>query len=199
MDNPDQSALYQVFQESFSKNIVGSTYPEYAQQPQTQQSQVQNNLWPPPPGGAGVPHQSVLPPQPHNPYPGSELDFPGSNPALDAMRGQVPAPNNFYGQEFYDMQHHQQPPTSMQGYYETSNNLMGMPPHTQPSYPASPSPASSWPQQYPVVPVPTKIEPPSTPVPGVTEGYFNPTPDPMVPPPPSTNEQYPGGLPGKLL
>merc|ERR1712060_1005224 len=65
---------------------------------------------------------------------------------------------------------------------------MGMP---QPSsYPTSPSPASSWPQQYtPIVPsVPTKIEPPSTPVPGVHEAYFNPTPDPMAPP---TNEHFP--------
>jgi hypothetical protein len=86
----------------------------------------------------------------------------------------------------------------MQGYYETGNNLMGMP--QGPSYPASPSPASSWPQQYPVVPVPTKIEPPSTPVPsipGVNEAYFNPTPDPRLDPmglqsPPPSNEQYPG-------
>jgi len=206
--NADQSALYQVFQESFSKQLVGSSYPEYSQvqQPQAQQPQVQSNVWPPPPhSGLPVqpPHgQSVQqPPQPHNPYPGADLDFPGSNPgsiALDAMRGgQVPGAN-FYGQEFYDMQpQHTQPQSLMQGYYETGNNLMGMP--QGPSYPASPSPASSWPQQYPVVPVPTKIEPPSTPVPsipGVNEAYFNPTPDPRLDPmglqsPPPSNEQYP--------
>jgi len=187
MDNPDQSALYQAFQESFSKQLVGSSYPEvYNQQPQTQ-PQVQSNVWPPP---AVHPHQAVV--QPHNPYPGAELDFPSGNPAaIDAMRGQVPVASQFYGQEFYDMQPQQQP-QSMQGYYEASNSLMGMP--GQPtSYPASPSPASSWPQQYPpVVPaVPTKMEPPSTPVPGVHEAYFNPTPDPMSPP---TNEHFPGKL-----
>jgi len=204
--NTDQSALYQVFQESFSKQLVGSSYPEYSQvqQPQAQQPQVQSNVWPPHSGlPVQPPHgQSVQqPPQPHNPYPGAELDFPGSNPgsiALDAMRGgQVPGAN-FYGQEFYDMQpQHTQPQSLMQGYYETGNNLMSMP--QGPSYPASPSPASSWPQQYPVVPVPTKIEPPSTPVPsipGVNEAYFNPTPDPRLDPmglqsPPPSNEQYP--------
>merc|ERR1711997_1097262 len=110
-------------------------------------------------------------------------DFP--NPDMGAMRGQIP-PTNFYGQEFYDMQPQQ--PQSMQGYYETSNSLM-VPGGMQPSYPASPSPASSWSQQYPVLPVPPKIEPPSTPVPGVNEAYFNPTPDPMGPP---TNEHFPG-------
>jgi len=83
----------------------------------------------------------------------------------------------------------QQQPQSMQGYYETTSLMQGMPPQP-PSYPASPSSASSWPQQYnPVVPsVPTKIEPPSTPVPGVNEGYFNPTPDQMAQP---SNEHFP--------
>jgi len=185
MDNPDQSALYQVFQESFSKQLVGSSYPDYNQpSQQPQQPQVQN-VWPPPV------HQGVGPPGPvpatHNPYPGAELDFP--NPDLGAMRGQIPPTStaHFYGQEFYDMQPQQ--PQSMQGYYDqTSNSLMG-PGGMQPSYPASPSPASSWSQQYPVLPVPPKIEPPSTPVPGVNEAYFNPTPDPMGPP---TNEHFPG-------
>ena len=183
MDNPDQSALYQAFQESFTKQLVGSSYPDYSQQPQTQ-PQVQNHVWSPPPP---VHHQM----QPHNPYPGAELDFPGSNPDVGALRAsQMPVPvTNFYGQEFYDMQPQQQP-QSMQGYYETNSLMQGMPPQP-PSYPASPSPASSWPQQYnPVVPsVPTKIEPPSTPVPGVNEGYFNPTPDQMTQP---TNEHFPG-------
>ena len=128
MDNPDQSALYQVFQESFSKQLVGSSYPDYNQQSQQpQQPQVQN-VWPPPVHqGVGGPPGAV--PATHNPYPGAELDFP--NPDLGAMRGQIP-PTNFYGQEFYDMQPQQ--PQSMQGYYEnpTNNSLMGMQPQPQP-------------------------------------------------------------------
>lgn len=119
----NDAGLYQVFQETFNKQVNYSEYPN-------QQQQHQQHVWsPPPPTGGSYP------------YTGAELDFPVQNePGLAPMR----PPTNFYGQEFCDMNSQPQPP-QMQAYYESAAGMMGYHPAA-----ASPAGVASWPQQPPI-------------------------------------------------
>lgn len=158
MENAQDAGLYQVFQESFHSKNNQNLQPA----PNYHAPEYQNhNVWSPPPIG-----QQPQPQNGFNPYPGAELDFPVTTEA--ALLRQ-----SYTTQDFYDINgqqpHH--PVASMQGYYENPATMgsMGMPS----PYQQSPSPAPSQVWQAPQQPlenanlysVPTKVEPPPTPVP----------------------------------
>jgi len=168
--------IYQVFQESFNKQI------------NSPKMDFTGGHLPPTPNGYQPPQQHPpLPPQhefqhnnvwPQNAYAGAELDFPttSSEVAASMFSNTVASSrqqSNFYGQEFYDIQSQQQPPSMQNFQYDVnSGGGMMMPPQQQqpPSYPpAGVSPSPQWPQphQYSVAtpPVLTKNEPPPTPQP----------------------------------